>query len=64
MQTVLSMDPGSQFVAGIPRNTASDPFEFTVDEDATYRLRMKDQGVYDNAGKVQYEVEIIPAGTR
>lgn len=63
-RTFLTVDPGSQFVAGLPKDTANDPFEYVVDDDATYRLRIKDLGVGDNNGIVQYEVEIIPAGTR
>ena len=61
MQTVLSKDPGSELVASIPKNTATDPFEFTIEDAAKYRIRIKDQGTWDNAGTVQYEVEIVSA---
>ena len=64
LQTILTGGSSSQFAAGVPKGTASDPFEFVTDESSNYSLRMKDDGVWDNAGVVRYEVEIIPPGTR
>ena len=63
-QTQLTVDPGSLFVAAVPKHTAEDPFEYVIEESATYRLRIKDLGVGDSNGIVQYEVEIIPAGSK
>ena len=51
----------------LPPNTASTPFEYVVPEDGTYRIRINDvdrSAFADNSGVVQYEVKIIPAGSR
>ena len=62
-QAVLAMGDGSK-ARGIPAHTAENPFEFVVDEDGLYAIRIRDRGVHDNDGSVRYEVQVFPAGTR